>query len=390
MGLPGPTGPTGPAIPGGLTGATGPTGFTGHTGPTGPACTGSTGDCGVTGPTGNTGHTGSTGPTGQTGSTGSTGPTGHTGQTGSTGHTGNTGPTGTIGPTGPQEFIVCTSELVEDAEEGCVLRKTGFDGVPLVRGYGIDPSYEQAIQSVNNSGISEGNSIITDNLGNRYIVGTYTSNTSFGATVLTATGTSIFVAKIDVRGDYVWAVRAFASSDSRASSIRFSSANDNSLYICGSITSETTFESFGGGSYNTSPVNATTSIFVSKLDTDGNWIWTLTADGNDAGNPYTGVGTGLAVNCKGNVYCIGIYSNSVVFNNNILTTGFSNQTLTFVSKVQDNGNTAQWVWGISITNNINRPIFGISIVADEYNNIYAVGQFEETAIFINMVTNTSV
>ena len=123
-GTPGPQGPAGPQGPKGDkgdTGSTGPagpkgdkgdTGATGTTGPTGPkgdkGDTGATGAVGLKGDKGDTGAIGPVGPKGDKGDTGATGaqgpigPTGPKGDKGATGATGAQGPQGIQGPIGPQ------------------------------------------------------------------------------------------------------------------------------------------------------------------------------------------------------------------------------------------------------------------------------------------------
>ncbi|NVO01842.1 MAG: SBBP repeat-containing protein [Bacteroidetes bacterium] len=61
-----------------------------------------------------------------------------------------------------------------------------------------------------------GKSVATDNHGNTYVTGYFTSSTiTFGSTVLTCSGNKdVFVAKYDVVGNVLWAKKAGGPFDS--------------------------------------------------------------------------------------------------------------------------------------------------------------------------------
>ena len=82
----------------------------------------------------------------------------------------------------------------------------------------------QAICHYTNSG----NSIIIDNAGNSYVTGYFNETVTFGSYSLISSGDSdIFVAKMDIDGNWLWAIQAGGYSDYYGKSIRIDATGNN-------------------------------------------------------------------------------------------------------------------------------------------------------------------
>lgn len=318
----GKTGATGPTGSSGFgsTGATGPSGVTGatgsfgSTGPTGPSgVTGPTGSFGSTGPTGNTGASGNTGATGSMGPTGSTGNTGSTGPTGPAG-TGSTGPTGAAGPTGPS---APTSTFP--------LQFKGMTG-----------NVGDAVNVIFNTPAT--------NLAGVYPVGT----TPVWYNAIGVTGTS-FLSPSDILTD-----------------------GFGNVYVTGPFIGTVTFGTF----VLTSPTNLS-EIFVAKMDTDGNWLWAVSAGGtgNDQAN-------GLVIDCEQNVYVTGFFSVSATFGAFTVTSpGFNS---VFVAKISSSGT---WLWATSAQGDTS--IDGRALAIDSNGDLIVTGDYSGNATFGTTVLPTA-
>ncbi len=152
--------------------------------------------------------------------------------------------------------------------------------------------------------------------------------------------------------------------------------NDGNVYVTGIFTSGsytfgTTTLSYSG-SYN--------AIFLTKLDSDGNFTWaqsiygTGAADGSDDGRD-------IITDNNGNIYFCGDYTGSPVFGTVTApaSTGISDF---FIAKYDTAGNT-QWV--TTATNSFAGTFGGSNdLTIDSCGNLYATGGFANTAQFGNL------
>jgi len=85
-----------------------------------------------------------------------------------------------------------------------------------------------------------GNSIAIDNNGNSYVTGYFSDSATFGTTTLTSSGDyDIYIAKLDSNGNWFWAKKAGGTSSDGGNSIAVD-ANGNS-YVTGSFSGSATF-----------------------------------------------------------------------------------------------------------------------------------------------------
>ncbi|MCK9609906.1 MAG: SBBP repeat-containing protein [Candidatus Cloacimonas sp.] len=204
--------------------------------------------------------------------------------------------------------------------------------------------------------------IAIDANGNSYVTGNFAESATFGTTTLTSSGDyDIFVAKMDINGNWLWAKQAGGTSDDYCSSITVDD-NGNS-YVTGGFIDIATFGT------TTLTSNGDIDIFVAKMDSNGNWLWAMQAGGTNFV-----VGNSIAVDDNGNSYVTGYFWGSATFGTTTMTS--SGNSDIFVAKLDSNGN---WLWvkqagGTSFD-------CGNSIAVDANGNSYVTGYFTESATF---------
>ncbi|MEN6445088.1 MAG: SBBP repeat-containing protein [Candidatus Cloacimonas sp.] len=194
---------------------------------------------------------------------------------------------------------------------------------------------------------TEGLDIAVDANGNSYVTGIFQGSATFGATNLYSNFDygNIFIAKMDSNGNWLWAKQA----------------GGNDYYICNcmcySIVVDDNGNSYVTGFFDgTATFGATTltsigyrDIFVTKLDSNGNWLWAKQAGG------YSYVeGKNIAVDANGNSYVTGCFAESATFGTTTLTSSGGDDI--FISKIglpvyqvlAPNGG-EQWRMGITKT-----------------------------------------
>jgi hypothetical protein len=133
-------------------------------------------------------------------------------------------------------------------------------------------------RSVGTTSWDEAYAVAVDANGNSYITGVFNGATlTFGSTVLTNAGSigtyDLFLAKFDISGNAVWAIRAGASEDEYALSVAVNASGNS--YLAGSFSSPTiTF-----GSTTLTQVGLE-DIFIAKFDINGNAVWAKSAGGD--------------------------------------------------------------------------------------------------------------
>lgn len=129
--------------------------------------------------------------------------------------------------------------------------------------------------------------ILPDASGNIYATGMYQGTADFdpgpGIFNLNATGDGIFVLKLDVNGNFVWA-KTMGGTASNNFGICLALDNSGNVYTTGDFVGPGDFDP-GPGTFI---INGTGSldIFISKLDNNGNFVWAKAmggAGGNDQG-----------------------------------------------------------------------------------------------------------
>ncbi len=218
-------------------------------------------------------------------------------------------------------------------------------------------------------------SITTDVAGNVYTTGFFKGTVDFdpgsGVDNHTSVGESdIFIQKLDINGNFIWAKTFGGSSWDFSKSVTIN-ANGN-IYILGYFNNTVDFDP-GSGTDNHTTAGAS-DVFIEKLDSNGNFIWVKTFGGssNDVGNSIT-------IDVFGNICSIGYFQNTVDFDpsgggiDNHTSAGISD---IFIQKLDTNGN---FIWAKTFGGSTSD--YGISIYTDINGNIYSTGYFWGTADF---------
>lgn len=169
--------------------------------------------------------------------------------------------------------------------------------------------------------------------------------------------------------NYQWAKSMGGSLGDYSHSLVLDSAGN--IYTVGFFSGTVDFDP-GVGISNLTNVGMT-DIFISKLDTGGNFIWA-----KSMGGPITEQAYSISLDGSSNIYITGIFSGTVDFDPGI---GISNLTSAgvqdiFISKLDPAGN-FMWVKRIGGNNND----ISFSSTVDAVGNVYVTGYFSGTVDF---------
>lgn len=208
-----------------------------------------------------------------------------------------------------------------------------------------------------------GNALAIDKEENVYLTGTFTGELEFNAfTKIKATKEkSLFVAKYDKNGSFLWAKTAGSLSPNGIAV----DGNSGYLYITGTFTEQqyierTNLSSFGG-----------VDIFIAKYDSLGNFLWAQNAGttGYDSGN-------GIAVDGMGNVLVTGGVSKGFAqFGNQTISNVNGNWISAFLSKYKPDGSLSWVRIESSVMPSDKNVSMGNGVVADDLNYYYITGSF---------------
>jgi gliding motility-associated-like protein len=211
--------------------------------------------------------------------------------------------------------------------------------------------------------IDEAADVSVDAAGNTYATGYFTANAAFGTNNLSSSGTTdIYLAKIDVTGQYVWVVKAGGAGSDRPFSIKTDAAGNS--YITGFFYGNATF-----GSQSITSAGAQ-DVFIAKYDNAGNCLWA-----KSAGSTGPDIGNGITVDNAGNVIVTGEFSGSATFGSTVLTS-MGGSVDVFTTKLDGSGN---FLWAKK--GSAPQTDRGIDVGADAAGNIYVTGQFSDTITF---------
>ena len=221
-----------------------------------------------------------------------------------------------------------------------------------------------------------GTDIAVDSTGNVYTTGYFFGTVDFdpgsGTTNLTSVGGSIdiFVSKLNSSGNYVWAKTMGGTNQDRGYAIAVDSTGD--VYTSGEFQDTADFDPGAGATNLTSAGQE--DIFVSKLDSSGNFVWAKGMGGTNNDRAQA-----MELDSAGNIYTSGFFSGTVDFDPG---TGTANRTSAggsadiFVSKLNSSGN---YVWAKSMGGTDTDG--GYAIALDSAGNVYTSGYFQGTADF---------
>lgn len=153
--------------------------------------------------------------------------------------------------------------------------------------------------------IDRATGLAIDSQGSIYIIGRFSDSATFGHITLPGYGNfDIYVAKLSNNGTWLWAVQAGGYGDDTGYAITVGS--DDSIYITGLFRSQGYFGNTSLSSLGMS------DIFVSALNSNGNWLWTM--QGGGSANDYSRY---ISTDANGGIWISGYITGTANFGNAI-------------------------------------------------------------------------
>jgi gliding motility-associated-like protein len=221
-----------------------------------------------------------------------------------------------------------------------------------------------------------GQDIAIDASGNIYSTGRHYATGDFdpGTSVfnLTTPGGdhNVFISKVDKNGNFVWAKSMGGSNTDYSYSIAVDASGN--VFTTGHFAGTADFDP-GPGTFNlTSAGND--DIFISKLDTDGNFVWAVRI-----GSAFLDYAYNMTIDNNGNIYITGLFRGTVdfdpgaaVFN---ITSSIGTANNAYILKLDTDSN---FVWAKAF---VGSNTIGNAVFVDALLNVYAVGYFVGTTDF---------
>ena len=153
--------------------------------------------------------------------------------------------------------------------------------------------------------LDEGWGIAVDGSGNVHTTGNFQDTADFdpgpGTSNLTSNGSSdVFVSKLDSNGNFVWAKNMGGGADH---GLGIEVDGSGNIHTTGIFNGTADFDP-GPGSFNLTS-NGGRDVFVSKLDSDGNFVWA-----KSIGGAFADQVSGIALDGSGNVHTTGFFGST--------------------------------------------------------------------------------
>ncbi len=158
--------------------------------------------------------------------------------------------------------------------------------------------------SMGTSGSDNSTGIVLDGAGHFYTAGSFTGTMDVdpgpGVTnLVSAGGNDIYVTKFDTNGTLIWARAMGGAYNDGALAVAVDASGN--VYTTGGFCGTADFDP-GAGSFNmTAATTGETDIFISKLDSDGDFVWAK----GIIGGTWWDHGHGIAIDPSGNVVITG-------------------------------------------------------------------------------------
>jgi len=218
------------------------------------------------------------------------------------------------------------------------------------------------VNQAGGAGADVGNACATDGAGNLYVAGYFTETASFGTNALISAGLSdLFVAKYDNAGALLWVRRAGGPGFDTANGIAVDTLGN--CYVTGAFEA---VAGFGTNSLVNTDAASFTDIFVTKLDTNGNFVWVR-------GTGVKGVsdaGQAVALDSSGNVLVAG-RSGQITFGGSPV----AGAGRIFLAKYGSAGN-ALWARAVGLAGSGGALDSATGVGTDASGRIHLAGNFE--------------
>lgn len=182
----------------------------------------------------------------------------------------------------------------------------------------------------------------------------------------------IFLNKLSLNGDVVWTKTMGGNATDMGNSIAVDPVGN--VYTTGSFQDTNVDFDPGTGTYFLSSDGPAADIFITKLNSNGDFVWA-----KGIGGPSSDIGYGISVNSFGTVFTTGFFADTVDFDPdgvgfNLTSNGGPD---IFISKLDSNGN---FGWAKGFGGNVVPGESGRSIFADSSGNVYTTGYFRGTDV----------
>jgi hypothetical protein len=199
-------------------------------------------------------------------------------------------------------------------------------------------------------------SVKTDNSGNIFVTGYFSSSLDFGGGPLTsAGGNDVFIAKYSPTGAYLWAKRMGGSSLDMGMSVAVDSSSN--LVVTGRFAGTA---NFGGGSLTSS---GGYDIFVAKYSTAGAHLWSKSF-GSSAGD----YGFSVAVDGYNDVILTGTFTGTIDFGGGPMSPAGGGDI--FLAKYSSSG---QYIWANHYGTTSTVASMSYAVATDAGDNIVLTG-----------------
>ena len=204
-----------------------------------------------------------------------------------------------------------------------------------------------------------------------YFKGTIDFDPGPATHTLTTAGTlyDAFVLKMDTSGNFIWAKDIGGNYWTSGGAIDVDS--QGKVYVSGFFYNTTDFDP-GPGTY-TLASNGAKDVFISKLDSDGNFLWAKTFGGIEDDEPVA-----LKIDEHDNIYTTGSFRDNVQVNTQTVTTNLISSGIKdmFICRFDSTGN-IRWAKSIG---GVGDDI-GNSVAIDKKGNCYIGGDFQSVCDF---------
>lgn len=203
----------------------------------------------------------------------------------------------------PSGNVIAVGYFMTNANfSGTILSSAGVDDI-FVAKYNAAQNLLWARRAGGGSS-EKAHSVTTDSSGNVYVTGFFQSaSAAFGSTNLSTSGSSdIFLSKYDSSGNLMWAKKAGGSGVDVGNSVLVDSGGN--VYLSGRFQNIGTFDTTNLTS------RGVDDIFLAKYNASGTLLW-VTQFGGAGGDG----GGHTAMDCPGNIYMLGVFSDSAIFGN---------------------------------------------------------------------------
>ncbi len=179
----------------------------------------------------------------------------------------------------------------------------------------------------------------------------------------------VFISKLDKDGNFVWAKQFTGSNPNMGTGLALD--YDANVYTTGNFSGSADFDP-GTGVESLVAVGST-DIFLSKLDSAGNYVWAKAIGGADDDRGYA-----VTVDGLGHVFTTGYFSGTVDFNPGGEKDEFTaNGSDIFVAKFDSSG---QYRWAKQFKGGSSQD-WANGIAVDGSGNVYSTGLFNTTVDF---------